>query len=515
MNGNLMRFLAPTVLLALFTAAPLAGQQGGGSGAAGTPTTPSAPAMGAVAQAMLAAVNAGDAEIGRFVEAHASPDLSGRVTARQYAAALRKLREQSGEMELVTTMPGGGAAERMLLRSKGGGHFLGVELGFDPERPDRFAYIGFHPMLSDPRTGSGLWTPEGEGDDAALIAHVQRSVAKLVADDHFSGVVLVARGDDVLLEEAYGLADLEQRLPNALTTRYHVGSIDKMFTAVAIAQLVEQGLLGFDDTLGKVLPGYPNAQARQNVTIRHLLTHSGGVGDPFRSARHDPARKMDGPQSEWFPLFADEPLRFEPGSRHEYSNGGYLVLGAVVEELTGQRYHEFVRDHVFQAAGMTDTEPGPDGAIPNAAMRYYREPLNDPLAIEARIPKVEAAPGVGEAMGGSYLTARDLMRFARALRTNRLLSPAMTDTVVTGKVPVGPGNARYAFGFYDVNHGTPVRGHSGGGAGSGIDADLEIIWDADHTVVVVGNYDTPASRAVAQGIVRLVTDRFRREATRP
>jgi D-alanyl-D-alanine carboxypeptidase len=411
-------------------------------------------------------------------------------------------------------MPGGGDAVRMLLRSNVGGHFLGIEVGPDPDRPDRFAFLGFHPMLSDPRTGSGLWNPEGEADDAALIAHVRRGVAKLVADDRFSGVVLVARRDEVLMEEAYGLADLERRVPNTLTTRYHVGSIDKMFTAVAVAQLVEQGKLSFEDTLGKVLPEYPNPQARRKVTIRHLLTHTGGVGDPFRSTRFDPRKKMYGPQSEWFPFFADEPLRFEPGARHEYSNGGYQVLGAVIEQVAGRRYHDHVRDLAFRAAGMTDTEPGPDGAIPNAAVRYYREPLEDPLAIGTRIPRVEAAPGVGEAMGGSYLTARDLFRFARALRTNRLLSPAMTDTVVTGKVPVGPGPARYAFGFYDVDHGTPVRGHSGGGAGSGIDADLEIVWDADYTVVVIGNYDTPAARAVAQGIVRLIAHRVRAAPSR-
>jgi hypothetical protein len=354
----LIRSMLPAAVLALFAAAPIAGQQAGDAGPAGAPPAPSFPAtpMGAAAQAMVDAVNAGDAEIRRFVEAHASPDLAGRVTATQYAATLRKLREQSGGMELVTTMPGGGAAVRMLLRSKAGGHFLGVEIGPDPERPDRFASIGFHPMLSDPRTGSGLWNPEGETDDA--------------------------------------------------------------------------------------------------------------------------------------------------------------VLGAVIEKVTGRRYHDHVRDRVFRAAVMTDTEPGPDGAIPNAAVRYYREPLDDPLAIGTRIPKVEAAPGVGEAMGGSYLTARDLFRFARALRTNRLLSPALTDTVVSGKVPLGPGPARYAFGFYDVDHGTPVRGHSGGGAGSGIDADLEILWDADYTVVVIGNYDTPASRAVAQGIVRLIAHRFRNPPSR-
>jgi hypothetical protein len=194
-DNSLMRSAVSATVLALFAAAPLAGQQAGGTGPAGDPT-PSFPAtpMVVVAQRMVSAVNTGEAEIQRFVDAHASPDLAGRVTAPQYLATLRKLREQSGGMELVTTMPGGGVAVRMLLRSNVGARFLGVEIGPDPNRPDRFSFIGFHPMLSDPRTGSGLWNPEGERDDAALIAHVRRSVAKLVADDQFSGVVSALRG---------------------------------------------------------------------------------------------------------------------------------------------------------------------------------------------------------------------------------------------------------------------------------------------------------------------------------
>lgn len=466
--------------------------------------------IGMVARGLIEAVNAGDTEVLRFVDAAASPELVSRpdvpgITAARYASALLKLREQSGGLELVTPMPGPGNDVRMLVQAKRGGHFLGIEIIPDPERPERFAYLGLHPMSHDPRKGSGLWNPEGETDDAALTAHVQRSVARLVAEDRFSGVVLLARGDSVLLEEAYGLANQAQRTPNTLRTRYHVGSIDKMFTAVAIAQLVEEGRLSFDDRLATVLPDYPNQEAARKITIRQLLTHTAGMGDPFQSRQYDARTRMDGPQSVWFPLFANQPLHFEPGARHEYSNGGYVVLGAVIEKLTGQPYHEYVRDHVFRAAGMTDTEPGPDGAIPNAAERYYRDGMADPLYIGTRIAKAEVAPGVGAAMGGSYLTARDLYRFTRALRSHRLLKPAMTDTVVSGKVPLGPGiPAKYAFGFYDLDMGSPVRGHSGGGTGSGIDADVEMLWDSDYTVVVVGNYDTPAARGVAQGMVQLI-----------
>lgn len=509
------RFSRPALVVVMVTGFAVSGDvaagqesrpQGAGRAPAAVPALPATP-MGAVARGLLAVLDSGDdTAIRRFVDANASPELAERLTVAGYVSALRKLKEESGGLELLTPIPGGGDGVRMLLRSRAGEHYLGIEVAPDPRRPERFGLIGFHPMPSDPRKGSGLWEPEGEADASALVAHIQRSVARLVEKDEFSGVVLVARGDSVLLERAYGEADREKHVPNRLDTRFHVGSIDKMFTSVAIAQLVQAGRLSFDDTLARVLPEYPNRDAARRVTIRQILTHTAGLGDPFESPAYDPLHTPTGPQSAWFPLFAQEPLRFEPGARHEYSNGGYLVLGALLEKLTGRPYHEWVRDHVFRPAGMTDTEPV-GGRIPNAAQGYYRRLMEDPLAIGARVPNSDfaGAPGVGVAMGGSYLTARDLFRFARALRGGRLLTAAMTDTVVTGKVAVAPGaRARYGFGFYDVDPGSRVRGHSGGGEGSGIDADVEILWDSGYTIVVVGNYDTPAARAIAQGVVMLI-----------
>jgi CubicO group peptidase (beta-lactamase class C family) len=279
-----------------------------------------------------------------------------------------------------------------------------------------------------------------------------------------------------------------------------------MFTAVAIAQLVEAGKLKFSDTLGSVLPDYPNREAATNVTIHHLLTHSAGVGDPFESPNHKSgftARR----QSDWFPLFALEPLKFKPGTRHDYSNGGYVVLAAIIEKLSGQSFADYLCEHIFQPAGMRQTgclaEPSDATSI---AAPHQRLMLQDPLGIEPR--RVKGTPGFkrdAAGMGGWQTTTDDLFRFARALRTNAFLSAAMTAQVTTGKVSVFGERVKYGYGFYDMEaKGDRMIGHSGGGGDLAVAGEVEMLWDSGYTVVILSNYDLEETRRLAFDILRFL-----------
>jgi CubicO group peptidase (beta-lactamase class C family) len=254
---------------------------------------------------------------------------------------------------------------------------------------------------------------------------------------------------------------------------------------VAIAQLAEQGKLSFDDKVGKFLPEFPNADVRSKVAIHHLLTHTSGLGSYFSS----PKFGADGPKirtvNDYLEFVKGETLAFEPGARFQYSNSGFIVLGAIIEKITGQSYYDYVRDHVFKPAGMTGSASFTvDEKAPNVATGYVGSAGN-------RRPNTETLPGRGGPAGGGYSTAEDLLRFEAALRANKLLTAKMRDVVLAGKVPMGP-NGKYAYGFGDFNFGGHrMVGHNGGAPG--INSELQIFWDDGYTIIVMANYDRAAS----------------------
>src|SRR5882757_1212147 len=187
------------------------------------------------------------------------------------------------------------------------------------------------------------------------------------AAGQFSGTVLVAKSGRRLLERGYGLADRGRGIPNTPRTKFCVASMGKMFTAVGIAQLVQRGRLSFGDTIGKYVPGIA-PEIADRVTVAELLTHTSGMGDVLGSVGPDTPTTIDGLMA----LIVTQPLLFEPGTGYSYSNSGFIVLGALIEQVTGWRYDNYVHEHVFRPAGMTNTdvrayEPG---EIPGMAHGY-------------------------------------------------------------------------------------------------------------------------------------------------
>ena len=164
--------------------------------------------------------------------------------------------------------------------------------------------------------------------------------------------MLVAKDGRVLFSHAYGLADRKGRIPNTLRTRFRIGSMNKMFTAVAILQLVEAGKVKLTAPLGKYLPDYPNREVATKVTIHQLLTHTGGTGNisfPDFLAHRKELRT----HADYVKRYGKRGLEFEPGSGWAYSSYGFLLLGVVIEKVTGQSYYDYVQQHVYAPAGMT------------------------------------------------------------------------------------------------------------------------------------------------------------------
>ena len=314
-------------------------------------------------------------------------------------------------------------------------------------------------------------------DQAGAIAALAAQADAAAAEDAFSGVLLVARGDEVLLQRAWGLADRAAGTPVTLDTRFRLGSMNKMFTAVAVLQLVEAGRLSLEGSVGQSLPGYPNADIAK-VTLRQLLTHAGGTGDIFGPA-FDQHRLSLKTHDDYVRLYGARGPTHPPGQAHEYSNYGYVLLGAIIERASGLAYEDYVARHVFALAGMHDTGAVPEDVdVPGRARAYTRK---DGAWVDA----ADTLPYRGTAAGGGYSTAADLLKFARALRAGILLSPASLAEATRRQTPW------YGYGFMvGQRHGVAGFGHGGGA--EGMNASLGIFPAQDTVVIGLANLDPPA-----------------------
>jgi D-alanyl-D-alanine carboxypeptidase len=338
--------------------------------------------------------------------------------------------------------------------------------------------------------------------ETEFAAELEQRLLAEATHDEFSGVVLVARDGKPIFQRAIGLADREQGIPNQLQTKFRIGSMNKMFTAVAILQLVQAGKLALGDPLGKHLKSYPNADVAQQVTIEHLLTHTGGTGDifgPEYEQHKNELRALD----DYVKLYGARGLAFPPGTQWSYSNYGFVLLGAVIEKVTRQSYYDYVAQHVYGPAGMKNTGSFPeDQNVPLRSTGYTR----------FRAPGTAASPGAkwfsnattlpyrGTSAGGGYSTVADLLAFANALEGHRLLDAEHTALLTTAK----PGPAalgHYAYGFADeTSFGVRCVGHGGGAPG--MNGELLICRppgaQSSFVIATLANLDPPIAGRLAQ-----------------
>ena len=333
--------------------------------------------------------------------------------------------------------------------------------------------------------------PSGTGTQSIVDALTKWFVG-LASDDVFSGTALVAWQGQPLFSGAWGLASREWNAPNRIDTRFDLGSINKSFTRIAIGQLAAQGKLTFDDLISGHLPDYPNNEVARKVTIRHLLEHSSGLGDIFTEEFFRSSKALYRGPLDFFPLFADEPLLFEPGERSQYSNAGFMVLGAIIEAVSGEAYDEYVEKHIFEPAGMTNAGFfAKDQVVPNVAVGYTR---NRPEGkSEALHNNLHILPIKGNSAGSAQATVEDLLRFDNALREHRLLSPAYTMWYFGGEEPVPSSESAET-----TARATAAIGIAGGAPG--VSAVLES--DGDLAVIVLSNYDPPITESIARQLFR-------------
>jgi len=451
-------------IFVIFAFAVLAAKE---KGAFEFPRTP----QGKRAAAYFAAFNAGsDSAMRAFMSKNFSSATLKRDPLEQRLARFRGFKQKARTLKPEKLLRGQGETVSFLVRD-GQGELLEFTFQFEKGENAKIASIMGAPV--NPEDVADLTGPPLSREE--VLARVRSALDERSQADLFSGVMLLAQDDQVVLHEARGLASVEHQATNRLDTRFNLGSINKLFTRVAIGQLAEKGKLSLEDKIEKFLPDYPNREAAQKVTLRHLLDMSSGIGDFFGDKYQQMPKDRIRTLPDYLSLFAAEPLLFQPGSSRRYSNGGYIVLGLIVEKVSGQSYFDYVRDHVYIPAGMTATgHLEVDIPTANVASGYTRNWDESDHEKEPRRSNIYTRPARGSSAGGGYSTVMDLFKFARALRAGKLLGPLGIEWFA--------GPQAYA------------------GGAPGINGELDMDPLPGWTVVVLGNTDPPAASSLAQKI---------------
>jgi CubicO group peptidase (beta-lactamase class C family) len=401
----------------------------------------------------------GSETLQEFVEEKVSPALRKDLGPKQLTESLEELRSGFQGAKLEGAQPQGEFAAQISFSND-----QTISFQTEPKQPHRFVRIGSIRTKPSPNINGG----DGGADKSSAITTLDELEKKLRTDaesEAFSGVVLIAEGGKPIFHEAYGYADKNAGTPNNKQTKFNIGSINKIFTKVAVYQLIEAGKLSLEDKIGKFLPQFPPEVANQ-ITIQHLLEHKSGWGayweNPIWLAQRGELRCLD----DYMAFIKDIPLDFEPGARKQYSNTGYEVLGSIVEKVSGQSYYDYVREHIYLPTGMTNTDAYEhDQETPNRAVGY--------------VGGGYAADNIGElgvkgtAAGGGFSTAVDLMRFALALEGEQLLPRKYTGRMRHSQIA---------------------------GGGPGVSAFLMMNVAGNHTVVVLSNFDPQSTMQLARQI---------------
>ncbi|MBY0422926.1 MAG: beta-lactamase family protein, partial [Parvularculaceae bacterium] len=276
-------------------------------------------------------------------------------------------------------------------------------------------------------------------DEARVVAALEQRLDRLAREDDLSGAFLLARGGRVVLEKTAGLASLAFNAQNTLDTRFNLASVGKLFTSLAVMRFVDSGRLSLDTTLAEALPDYPNPETAKKIRIAQLLDHTSGLPNDLES-HYGSVRSLHSVADDIAP-FAGKPLDFEPGAKFNYSNSGYIVLGRIIEVLSGEDYFDHMRRAVFAPLGMNDTEfLRLDAISPRMAVGQYRS--TDQPGVW-RNNYFDSAPR-GSPAGGAFSTTRDLLAFANAYSAGALLSPRLMAVWSAGRHDYPKG--RYALG---------------------------------------------------------------------
>ncbi|NNE04099.1 MAG: beta-lactamase family protein [Xanthomonadales bacterium] len=442
--------------------------------------------LGPHLEAFFEAFNSGERQkLESFVENHYQQGIDVAAEARRWA----RWRTVYGPLRPVRLGVDEPTRLRVFARGVVTGAWVELTARRSADEPGRLRTIAVGSGLMPDAVASG---PKSVDD---LVDAIRKYVESVGEQGYFSGTVLVARDSVVLTEHAVGEADRSDDRLNRKDTRFNIASITKLFTAVAVLQLSERGLISLDDSAANLLPDYPGP-LDERITIRQLLTHTSGMGRGQLDAPIFPS----GPRTaqDWLPLTVAEP-EFEPGEIASYSNSGYVVLGAIVERLSGLSYEAYLQRNIYGRSSMTGSGSFGVGELPpNTAIPYTRgRPLDDRNALIFEYGPSRDATGmngsIGSPAGLTYATAPDLHNFIVSVVDGTLLEPETRNAFLSEQVriPSEPGSSvSFGYGFgWETRKGDILRLSKDGGSW-GISGRLAYYPESGFVVIVLSNLDS-------------------------
>ena len=459
--------------------------------------------------------NSGDRTIiEKYVNENFSTEFKNAFPVEQHVGIILQIHNTSKNLELYKVESSSDYHARCLLLSTETNQLLSVDIQTEEISPYKISIMGFSPAgaYTTPKEETTPETKSYVGQNVSSRKQISKSeltgalnkyIDSLVAQDEFSGAVLVAKNGKPIYTRVVGYADKNFNVQNKLDTKFCLASMNKMFTGTAIMQLVQQGRLNVNDKVGKYLPDYPNEDVRDKVTIHQLLTHTSGLGSYWQEFFQAPRMQAIKTVTDYDNLANKNPLLFEPGERFSYSNSGPLVLGLIIEKISGMSYDDYIRKYVTGLAGMNNTDCY-DVSIPvkNLAVGYTNGSMLG-QSYDPRRNNLFISPLKGGPAGGGYSTVEDLLKFDIALRTNKLLDEEHFKLMTTGKVDRNV-TSQYAYLFMEkyVN-GERIIGHSGGAGG--VNSNLGMYMNSGYTVAVMSNYDPPAAENIVAKLESILT----------
>ncbi len=421
------------------------------------------------------------AEARKYVTENFSPEMLNRNPMDRSLGFVSSTHDLMHGVELVSIKETGPTSVEARLKSKLTGSQSLLIVRTEADAPHRIASLGLRPVQPEAAA-----QPTKKLTDAEMAKELDAFMQKLAGADLFSGAVLLAKDGKPIYQKAFGMANKDFNAPNRIDTKFNLGSMNKMFTAVAIAQLVERGKLSFDDPLSKFLPDFPDKEAAEKIKIKQILTHTAGLGGYFSQKFVESSRDRYRTVDDMMKLAKEEKLQFEPGSRWQYSNTGFLVLGAVVEKVSGQTYYDYVRENIYRPAGMINSDCYElDRVNTNLAVGYEKEYTDDGIRFRNNI---FAHVLRGGPQGGGYSTVEDLLKFDVALRSGKLVGKEYVKLLLSAKPDLK--SPEYGYGF-QIDTERQIVGHSGGF--DGISSNLDMFLGNGYTAVVMSNYSRGSS----------------------
>ncbi|MCB0746717.1 MAG: serine hydrolase [Ignavibacteriae bacterium] len=318
-------------------------------------------------------------------------------------------------------------------------------------------------------------------------------IKKYLDLDIFSGVVLIADEGKPFYEKAFGFANREKNIPNTINTKFDIGSMNKTFTKVVIYQLVDEGKLKFDDKLGKYLDGFPQ-EAVENITIDQLLHHRSGYGD-YHTPDFFDLPKSEKSISRLVEKIKMLPLLFSPGTDQQYSNSGFILLGAIIEKVTGKTYHENVRDRIVDPLQLTETYLENKDQVPDRAIGYFKD-------AKGEIQDNEGFLELPNPDGGFQSTASDILKFYQEyFYGNKFISAEAKKSIDE-------------FNYYEQIKTTPGAIPQAGGFEGANTVIYEILRDKI-SIIVFANMDEPVAEQLGLGILNIIRDKEPESPTLP